>query len=91
MRAPRATRASGTPQPRVAEERGEPLVDLAADDAAVPVEPDDDGQEEPERQKSEPEELGMLPSGRAAAPPHLLDAGGHLRAHVSGTLPPRHG
>jgi hypothetical protein len=68
-------------QAGAADERVERGVDLAPDDAAVPLEPEHDREKEAERKQAEAGELGVLPTLRP--PPRPLrppDPGGCLRA-----------
>ena len=64
--------------PRGADQPVEAVRDGRADRAAVPAEPEDDGQEQPQRDETEPDELGM--SG-ASSPPSL-DTRRRPRAHL---------
>jgi hypothetical protein len=75
-----------------AHEPVEPGDDLLADDAALPPEPEGNGQERANEAEREADQLRML-LGPAAAPPALAlsHAGRRFRAHVPGTLPGRHG
>ena len=74
-----------------ADEAVEPGDDLLADGAALPAEPERNGEERAQEDEREADQLGML-LGR---PPRRLlllfrTRAGRFRAHVPGTLPGRH-
>ena len=73
-----------------AEEGVEPVGDRRADDAAVPLQPGDEREEEPGAEQAEPEQLVMVVSALPARALLLANARRRLRAYPRRTLLLRH-
>jgi hypothetical protein len=76
---------------RRADRAAQAVLDGAADDTALPAEPEERREEDPRGREDEPPELGMVVPALALLAPALLHPRGNARAQRTLTLLARHG